>query len=58
MLFNNVMIESVEYILGPQRVTSSDLEERISETLARLGIRPGILEAISGIRERRFWERS
>jgi 3-oxoacyl-[acyl-carrier-protein] synthase-3 len=56
MLFNNVMIESVEYILGPQRVTSSDLEERISDTLARLGIRPGLLEAISGIRERRFWE--
>ena len=56
MLFNNVMIESVEYVLGPHRVTSSDLEEQISETLARLGIRPGLLEALSGIRERRFWD--
>jgi 3-oxoacyl-[acyl-carrier-protein] synthase-3 len=56
MLFNNVRIESVEYELGPHRVTSADLEEQISETLARLGIRPGILEALSGIRERRFWD--
>lgn len=56
MLFHNVTIESVEYVLGPHRVTSTDLEEQISETLARLGIRPGMLEAISGIRERRFWD--
>lgn len=56
MLFDNVMIESVEYILGPHRVTSTDLEEQFSETLTRLGLRPGILESISGIRERRFWD--
>jgi len=56
MLFNNVMIESVEYILGPHRVTSTDLEEQISGTLARLGVRPGMLETLSGIRERRFWD--
>jgi 3-oxoacyl-[acyl-carrier-protein] synthase-3 len=56
MLFKNVRIEAVEYELGPHRVTSSDLEEQISESLARLGIRPGILEALSGIRERRFWD--
>jgi 3-oxoacyl-[acyl-carrier-protein] synthase-3 len=56
MQFNHVMIESVEYILGPHRVTSTDLEEQFSETLTRLGVRPGLLEAISGIRERRFWD--
>ena len=50
------MIESVEYELGPHRVPSSDLEEQLSETLARLGIPPGMLEAVSGIRERRFWD--
>jgi acyl-CoA:acyl-CoA alkyltransferase len=56
MLFSNVRIEAVEYELGPHQVSSSDLEEQISETLARLGIRPGLLEALSGIRERRFWD--
>jgi 3-oxoacyl-[acyl-carrier-protein] synthase-3 len=56
MLFENVTIEAVEYELGPQPVTSTDLEEQISNTLARLKVRPGMLETISGIRERRFWE--
>jgi 3-oxoacyl-[acyl-carrier-protein] synthase-3 len=55
MQFENVRIESLGYELGPERVTSADLEEQFSETLARLGIRPGVLEMISGIRERRFW---
>jgi 3-oxoacyl-[acyl-carrier-protein] synthase-3 len=56
MQFENVRIESLGYELGPERVTSADLEEQFSETLARLGIRPGVLEMISGIRERRFWD--
>lgn len=56
MLFENVRIETVEYELAPQRVTSADLEEQFSDTLARLKIRPGILENLSGIQERRFWK--
>jgi 3-oxoacyl-[acyl-carrier-protein] synthase-3 len=55
MLFENVRIESIGYELGPEIVTSSDLEEQFSETLARLKIHPGMLESISGIHERRFW---
>ncbi len=57
MLFENVTIESVEYEFGPERVTSTDIEEQFSETLARLEIRPGVIETVSGIRERRLWER-
>ncbi len=56
MLFDNVMIESLGYILAPHRVTSSDIEEQISETLARLNLSPNILEILSGIRERRLWD--
>jgi 3-oxoacyl-[acyl-carrier-protein] synthase-3 len=56
MLFENVRIEGMGYEIGPEIVTSSDLEEQFSETLTRLEIRPGMLEAISGIRERRFWQ--
>ncbi|MCB0211583.1 MAG: 3-oxoacyl-ACP synthase III [Anaerolineae bacterium] len=56
MLFENVRIEAVEYELAPERVTSADLEEQFSDTLARLKIRPGILENLSGIHERRYWE--
>jgi 3-oxoacyl-[acyl-carrier-protein] synthase-3 len=56
MLFENVRIEAMGYEIGPEIVTSADLEERFSDTLARLNIQPGILETISGIRERRFWQ--
>lgn len=56
MLFENVRIEAMGYEIGPEIVTSADLEEQFSDTLARLEIRPGVLEAISGIRERRFWK--
>jgi 3-oxoacyl-[acyl-carrier-protein] synthase III len=56
MFFQNVRIDGIGYEIGPEIVTSSDLEEQFSETLARLDIRPGVLEAISGIRERRFWD--
>lgn len=56
MLFENVRIESMGYEIGPERVTSADLEEQFSDTLIRLKVRPGVLEAISGIRERRFWK--
>jgi len=55
MLFNNVAIESLGYVLAPQRVTSAELEEQIAPTMKRLGVPLGRLEALSGIRERRFW---
>ena len=56
MLFRNVTIESVGYELPPHRVTTACLEDQIAETMARLNIRPGLLEALTGIRERRFWD--
>ncbi len=56
MLFKNVAIESLGYELAPHRVTSDWLEDQIGETLERLRIPRGRLEALSGIRERRFWD--
>lgn len=56
MLFSNVAIESVEYVLPPHRVSSATLEDQVSATMARLGVPAGRLEALSGIRERRFWD--
>lgn len=56
MLFKNVAIESLAYELAPHRVTSDWLEDQIAESLARLRMPRGRLEALSGIRERRFWD--
>jgi 3-oxoacyl-[acyl-carrier-protein] synthase-3 len=56
MQFHNVAIEAIAYELAPHRVTSEELEAQMSATMQRLGIPAGRLEALSGIRERRFWD--
>lgn len=56
MQFKNVVIQSLAAIEAPIRVTSAEISERLRPTMERLGIRPGLLEEISGIRARRFWE--
>jgi 3-oxoacyl-[acyl-carrier-protein] synthase-3 len=56
VLFQHVAIEAVAYELAPHRITSEWLEDQIGETMARLGVPRGRLEALSGIRERRFWD--
>lgn len=56
MLFQNVVIEGLAYDLPPHRVTSASLEDQIAPTMERLGVPLGRIEALSGIRERRFWD--
>lgn len=56
MLFQHVSIESIGYELPPHRVTSAYLEDQISETMDRLEVPQGRLEALSGVQERRFWD--
>lgn len=56
MLFRNVTIESIGYVLAPHRVTSAYLEDQVAETMQRLGIPLGRLEELSGIQERRWWD--
>ena len=56
MLSGNVAIEAVAYVLAPHRVSSSSIEAQIENTMNRLGFKPGMLEGLTGIRERRFWD--
>ena len=55
MKYTKVFIDAIGYELGPNVVTSSELEKRILPTLDALHIPPGQLEALTGIRERRWW---
>ena len=55
MRFNNVTIESLDYHLPENVVTSFDLEERLKPLYDRLKLPEGRLEMMSGIKERRFW---
>lgn len=56
MRFDNVAIEAIAYVLPNQSVSSDELEVLIGSTMQRLNIPSGRLEALSGIKGRRFWE--
>ena len=49
MFFKNVAIEAVECVLPSNVITSADIESQLTDTLARMGIKPGILEGLTGI---------
>lgn len=56
MKFSNVVIDALGYELPPNVVSSRDLEARLAPLYERLRLQPGQLEAMTGIRERRFWD--
>jgi acyl-CoA:acyl-CoA alkyltransferase len=56
MKYNNVHISALGYQLAPVVVTSAELETRLEPLYRSLHIAPGQLEALTGIRERRWWE--
>jgi acyl-CoA:acyl-CoA alkyltransferase len=53
--FANTAIMTVQTADASRIVTSAALDERLADTYARVGLRPGLLERLAGIRERRWW---
>ena len=56
MIYTKVYLDSFGYELPPNVVTSMDLEKRLEPVYESLHFQQGQLEAITGIRERRFWD--
>ncbi|MCP3952139.1 MAG: 3-oxoacyl-ACP synthase III [Desulfobacterales bacterium] len=56
MNYSDVYIEAIGYELAPNVVHTSDLETRLSTVYKKLHLQPGQLEALTGIRERRYWD--
>ena len=56
MLYTKVYIDSFGYELAPNVVTSDDIEKRLEPLYEALHFQKGQLEALTGIRERRFWD--
>ena len=56
MNYSNVYIEAIGYELAPNVVDSGDLEARLAPVYRKLHLQPGQLEALTGIRERRYWD--
>jgi acyl-CoA:acyl-CoA alkyltransferase len=46
---------SVASVDAPEVITSAWIDEQLAETYERTGIRPGLLEGLAGIVERRWW---
>jgi 3-oxoacyl-[acyl-carrier-protein] synthase-3 len=56
MRYSKVFLDSIGYELAPNVINSSTLEERIAPVYRALGMQVGQLEALTGIRERRWWD--
>lgn len=55
MRYRNVVIEAVSYVLPDTVVTTESIELALGDGYRRLGIKPGFLETLTGVRARRFW---
>jgi len=53
--YQRVHIDAVAYELAPDVVTSEEIEERLAPLYEKIELRPGQLEALTGINERRYW---
>ena len=58
MLYSRVCLHSFGYELPPHVVTSDDLEQRLTPVYERLKLPRGRLELMSGIRQRRLWDKN
>ncbi|MEZ6039516.1 MAG: 3-oxoacyl-ACP synthase III [Planctomycetaceae bacterium] len=57
MRYQNVCIEAVSHTLPTNVVTSEELERQLAPVYERLGLPSGRLELMTGIQERRFFDR-
>ncbi len=53
--FTDTAILSVSAVDAPIVVTSDEIDAQLLQTYDRVGLRPGMLEALAGIVERRWW---
>lgn len=56
MFYENVNIIGLSNVDAPHRVTSLELETSLAENLQKFGMRPNLIESLTGIVARRFWD--
>jgi len=57
MLYTDVCLEAISYVLPERIVTSAAIERWLKPVYDRLGLPEGRLELMTGIRERRLWKK-
>ena len=55
--YARVAIESVAHVLPQEVVSTSVLEARLEALYRGIGVKPGLLETLTGVAERRLWPR-
>jgi 3-oxoacyl-[acyl-carrier-protein] synthase III len=53
--FSNTSVLTVQTADAPRVISSDALDDALADTYRRVGLRPGLLERLAGIRERRWW---
>ncbi|PIQ27961.1 3-oxoacyl-ACP synthase III [bacterium (Candidatus Blackallbacteria) CG17_big_fil_post_rev_8_21_14_2_50_48_46] len=56
MYFDNVSILGMGYVDAPHRISSASIEEQLKDNIQRFGMRPNLIESLTGISARRFWD--
>ena len=55
MRFGRTVLGALAHALPEEVITSAEIEERLAPVYGRIGLSPGRLELMTGIRERRAW---
>ena len=53
--YTDTAVLSVSAAVAPIVVTSEEIDNQLLDTYERVGLRPGMLESLAGITERRWW---
>ncbi len=56
MRFQGVNIIGVAHVDAPHRISTEEIDNTMSSTYARLGLPARLLENLTGVRARRFWD--
>ena len=57
MRYRQVCIEGLSYVVPTEELQTQEIENELSGLYPKLGMKPGWLQSVTGIRSRRFWPR-
>lgn len=57
MRYRQVCIEGLSYVVPTEELQTQEIESELSGLYQKLGMKPGWLQSVTGIRSRRFWPR-
>ena len=56
MVFNNVSILGLSHVEANHIIKSEDIENTLAANIQKFGMKPHVIQDLTGIKERRFWD--